>query len=201
MIENNKRMKIWETAALMALCAALCMGTWAQGKQTSISSRLVRLHVVAVSDDRTEQEIKLRVRDAVLEYLEPVLSGVDGQADAKSIIESHLEGISEAARSASEGRAVTVSLSRENYPTKEYAGFALPAGEYDSLRVILGDGEGQNWWCVVFPPLCLTAADAQQLKSVMGMENYSIVCEDEGYVLRFKLVELWGQLCGLIDIN
>ncbi len=190
----ENRFRIWESAALIALCIALCAGTWAQARQNAISSDLVRLHVIAVSDDEQEQEIKLRVRDAVLDYLEPVLKDAENSREAKKIISDHLNGIAGAAAMASEGRAVKVSLDREHYPTKSYEGFSLPAGNYESLKIVLGEGKGHNWWCIVFPPLCLEAAQAQQVKSVMAKEDYAIVSDSDGYELRFKLVELWGEL-------
>lgn len=194
MKNNENKLKIWESAALIALCIALCAGTWAQARQNAISSDLVRLHVIAVSDDKHEQEIKLRVRDVVLEYLTPVLKDAENSGEAKKIISNHLNGIAGAASKASEGRAVKVSLGCEHYPTKSYEGFSLPAGNYQSLRIVLGEGEGHNWWCIVFPPLCLEAAQAQRVESVMAKEDYAIVSDSEGYELRFKLVEKWGEL-------
>ena len=190
----EKRLKLWESAALIALSAALCAGAWAQGRQNSISAHLVRLHVVAVSDDEYEQALKLRVRDAVLEYISPALEGADDAEAAKAIIGEQLEGVAQAARSAAEGREVTVSLRRESFPTRQYEGFTLPAGEYDSLRVILGEGQGHNWWCIVFPPVCVSAAEADRLQEVMAPEDLKIITEDEGYELKFKIVELWGEL-------
>ena len=196
---KNKSLRAWEIAALMALSLALCAGTWAQARQQSISSALVRLHVIAVSDGAEEQEIKLEVRDAVLDYLTPVLENAEDQQQARQIITENLEGIAEAAGSAARGRQVSVTLSRESYPTRQYEGFTLPAGRYESLRVILGEGEGKNWWCVVFPPLCLSAAESEEVQSVLKGEDLSIVTEEEGYVLRFKLVELWGKLIGVLS--
>ena len=196
---KNKSLRAWEIAALMALSLALCAGTWAQARQQSISAALVRLHVIAVSDGAEEQEIKLEVRDAVLDYLTPVLENAEDQQQARQIITENLEGIAEAAGSAARGRQVSVTLSRESYPTRQYEGFTLPAGRYESLRVILGEGEGKNWWCVVFPPLCLSAAESEEVQSVLNGEDLSIVTEEEGYVLRFKLVELWGKLIGVLS--
>ena len=196
---KKKSLRAWEIAALMALSLTLCAGTWAQSRQQSISSALVRLHVIAVSDAAEEQEIKLEVRDAVLDYLTPVLENAEDQQQARQIITENLEGIAEAAGSAARGRQVSVTLSRESYPTRQYEGFTLPAGRYESLRVILGEGEGKNWWCVVFPPLCLSAAESEEVQSVLKGEDLSIVTEEEGYVLRFKLVELWGKLIGVLS--
>ena len=195
---KNKSLRAWEIAALMALSLALCAGTWAQSRQQSISSALVRLHVIAVSDAAEEQEIKLEVRDAVLAYLTPALENAENQQQARQIITENLEGIARAAGSAAQGRQVSVTLSRESYPTREYEGFTLPAGRYESLRVILGRGQGKNWWCVVFPPLCLSAAESEKVQDVLNGEDLSIVTEEEGYVLRFRLVELWGEFLNTV---
>lgn len=155
---ENKRFRIWEISLMLALCVTLCLGTWAQARQESISGSLVRLHVLAVSDDSNEQRIKLNVRDSVLSYISPKLESAESPDEAKRIISSELDGIKSAAETAAEGRPVKVTLTQEYYPTRDYGSFSLPAGRYESLRVILGEGEGHNWWCVVFPPLCLTAA-------------------------------------------
>lgn len=199
MRRNGNRLKIWEISALIALCAALCAGTWAQARQSSISANLVRLHVIAVSDSEEEQALKLRVRDAVLAYLSPILKDAENSESAKGLIESNMDGIALAAESAAEGRAVTVSLGRERYPTRTYEGFSLPAGEYESLKVVLGEGKGRNWWCIVFPPLCLSAAQAEQVQSVMSQEDFGLITEDEGYALKFRIVELWGELTALLS--
>ncbi len=191
---KSNKLKIWESSLLIALCIGLFAGVWAQGRQSSISSGLVRLHVIAVSDAEYEQQLKLRVRDAVLDFLAPKLSAAGSPAQAKEIISANLLPIAEAAASAAEGRQVSVSLSRECYPSRVYEGFTLPAGSYASLRIVLGEGKGQNWWCIAFPPLCLDAAQCEQLQSVMSEEDFAIVSSREGYELRLRIVELWGQL-------
>ena len=193
MNNKGKTLYIWEAALLMSFCLVLCLSLWAQGRQQSISSSLMRLHVIAVSDDEAEQELKLRVRDAVLGYLEPRLSGAESSAEAQAIIEAELEGIARAAHDAAEGRQVSVSIGMENYPSKSYLGFTLPAGRYNSLRVVLGEGKGQNWWCIAFPPLCLDAAQAEKMQAVMSSGDFAIITEAEGYELRFKIIELWGE--------
>lgn len=194
----KSKTRIFEAALLAALCLALCAGTWAQGRQAALSSRLVRLHVIAASDDEYEQALKLRVRDAVLEYLEPELAGVEDSAAARERISGLLSGIARAAASAAEGRGVTVTLSREDYPTRQYEGFALPAGEYDSLRVIIGEGQGRNWWCVVFPPLCTDSVGNTEVLAAMSGDDYGIISESEGYELRFRTLELWGELRAML---
>ena len=190
----RKGTKILEASLLFALCAALCVGVWADARQSSISRELVRLHVVAVSDDEEEQALKLRVRDSVLDYLRPKLENIKKSDESKELIRAELSDIAEAAAEAAEGRAVTVSLSREFFPTKNYGDFSLPAGEYEALRIVLGEGKGRNWWCVVFPPLCTDTVSSGKLQSVMNGTDYKIVTEEEGYELRFRTLELWGEI-------
>ena len=189
-----KSLKLWESALLIALSLTTLAALWAQGRQSSISEKLVRFHVIAVSDDEYEQQLKLRVRDAVLEYISPRLEGAESSGQAREILTAELDNIRETAQAVSEGRGVTVTLTRENYPTKSYEGFTLPAGEYESLRVILGEGQGHNWWCIVFPPVCLSAAQADTVEEQLGEEDFRLISEDGGYELRFKALELWGEL-------
>ena len=191
---ENKRFRIWEISLMLALCVTLCLGTWAQARQESISGSLVRLHVLAVSDDSNEQRIKLNVRDSVLSYISPKLEDAESPDEAKRIISSELDGIKSAAETAAEGRPVKVTLTQEYYPTRDYGSFSLPAGRYESLRVILGEGEGHNWWCIVFPPVCLSAVQSEQVEEAMSVEDYALITRQDGYELRFRTVELWGEL-------
>ena len=108
---------------------------------------------------------------------------------------------SSAAESAAEGRTVRVTLGIERYPTRRYDGFALPAGEYESLRVVLGEGEGHNWWCVAFPPLCTGAMTDDELRAAMETEDYGIISEQDGYLLKFKIIELWESLKALLPLQ
>lgn len=193
------KLKTWELAALCALCVSLCVGTWAQGRQRDISSSLVRLHVIAASDETAEQELKLRVRDNVLEYLTPVLDKAESPEEAQMIINGELTSIKAAAEACAGGRSVSVTLGQEYYPTREYEGFTLPAGQYQSLRVILGEGKGHNWWCVVFPPLCVSAAEQNKALDAMSEPERGLITEADGYELRFRIVELWGELMELLN--
>lgn len=193
------KLKTWELAELCALCVSLCVGTWAQGRQRDISSSLVRLHVIAASDETAEQELKLRVRDNVLEYLTPVLDKAESPEEAQRIINGELTSIKAAAEACAGGRSVSVTLGQEYYPTREYEGFTLPAGQYQSLRVILGEGKGHNWWCVVFPPLCVSAAEQNKALDAMSEPERGLITEADGYELRFRIVELWGELMELLN--
>ena len=193
---NTKRFfKTWELALLAALCMACLSGLWASRTHTEIANQMIRLHVLAASDSETEQAVKLEVRDAVLEDLRPKLAACTGKEDAAAVLEAALPAVEAAALSAAGDRDVTVSLSEEYYPTRDYDGFSLPAGRYTSLRVVLGEGAGHNWWCVVYPPLCVTAAEAsQEAIETLNADTAQIITESDGYVVKFKLLELWGEL-------
>lgn len=194
-----KSLRKWEIALLLALCFTLLAGTWAGAASSRVSEGLVRLHVIAASDDATEQAIKLDVRDAVLSYLEPKLASAADIAGAEALIEANLGGIAAAAESAAQGREVNVTLGEEYYPTREYDTFSLPAGRYQSLRVTLGEGAGHNWWCVVFPPLCLTAAESEAAFEELDGKTRAIISSDGGGVqFKFRLLELWGELMELL---
>ena len=187
---RKTKLKTWEISMLIALCIFFCAGMWAGNTQEELASNLVRLHVIANSDSPDDQAEKLQMRDKVLAILTPLLAGCESREDAVDIIESHqveLEALGD----------VTVSLSTEYYPTREYNTFSLPAGEYLSLRVTLGEGAGKNWWCVVFPPLC-TEALAEPVQDTFRLldedEAHLITQDGEGYIIRFRLLEWWGRL-------
>lgn len=193
----SKRLRPWECALLAALSFALCAGAWAQGRAERLDASVLRLHVLAASDESCEQELKLRVRDAVLDRLAVLLDGADSRDEAEARIAASLDSVRDAALSASEGREVAVSLSREHYPTRYYGSVALPEGDYDSLRVVIGEGAGRNWWCVVFPPVCLTAAedaDGEDAEELLSPEDFRLLSADGKTCFRFRLLELWGRI-------
>ena len=193
-MEAERKLRPWELALLLALCFTLLCGTWAQGRQQVLAGKLVRLHVIAASDADEAQAVKLQVRDAVLAYLEPKLADVTDVDAAQEIIAANLDGVAQAARTVTPD-AVTVTLGPERYPTREYEAFSLPAGVYTSLRVTLGAGEGHNWWCVIFPPLCMESSLSDRAVETLSDDDVKLITEDgDGYVLRFRLLELWGKL-------
>lgn len=193
-MEAERKLRPWELALLLALCFTLLCGTWAQGRQQVLAGKLVRLHVIAASDADEAQAVKLQVRDEVLAYLEPKLADVTDVDAAQEIIAANLDGVAQAARTVTPD-AVTVTLGPERYPTREYETFSLPAGVYTSLRVTLGAGEGHNWWCVIFPPLCMESSLSDRAVETLSDDDVKLITEDgDGYVLRFRLLELWGKL-------
>ena len=204
---KQNHIKKWEFALLLALCFTVLSGAWAAAGQRELSGKLIRLHVIAVSDTERDQAAKLRARDAILELLEPELLGIESRAEAEERIAVLLPAIEEAARGAAETASgselgVAATLGREAYPTRYYDGFALPAGEYLSLRVVLGEGQGKNWWCVVFPPLCAAAAEGVAGVSGTGVlddEDVALISEGDGYEIRFKILEIWGSVRNFME--
>lgn len=194
----KQRMRLWETAALLALSVTLLSAAWAQREQTALSGQLIRLHVIAASDEEAEQALKLRVRDAVLACLAPVMDGAEDHRDARGRLSEQLEEIALAAAEAAEGRQVTVTLGPESYLERRFEGGTLPAGRYESLRVILGEGEGHNWWGLLFPQLCLPAAQSGgqegQLREMLRRDGILVEDGREGVQLRFRLLECWGEM-------
>ena len=146
--------------------------------------------------------MKLKVRDAVLERATETLRGADSQTEARRRLTDILPELEETARAVITANgydySVRAELAETSFPTKEYDGFALPAGEYLALRVLIGEAAGQNWWCVVFPPLCTAAASdvpAVALDAGLTDQEVALITEaDEGYILKFKSVELWQTL-------
>ena len=183
-----------EQALMLALAFSLCVCTWAEGRSRSISSSVIRLHVLAASDAEEEQALKLRVRDAVLEEMDDRLRDAHSVSDAEEIIFASLDDIAQAAFAASEGREVRVSFGDEHYPRRVYESFTLPAGRYRSLRISLGEGQGRNWWCIVYPQACLIGAQSGVMREAMSGADYKIISEDGEYELRLKILEVWDKL-------
>ena len=175
---------------------------WLDGQQSQLANKMVRLHVLANSDSDQDQALKLQVRDAVLQTAEPLLAQAGQVDNATGILEDNLEQLTAVAQETiyREGRDYPVSVQLEEtwFPTREYDNFALPAGSYQALRVVIGEGNGHNWWCVVFPPLCLASASetVSQTAQDAGMTDQEVALiaeEDEKYVIKFKAIELWEE--------
>lgn len=198
--ENRFSLRRWEAALLFGVAFALLAGTWLSGQQQALAEQMVRLHVVAASDREEDQAVKLRVRDAVLAQAAPWLEGAQSREEAMERLRLHLPELARiGAETAGEGVEVTASLEEDAwFPTKEYPDFALPAGRYPALRITLGEGQGHNWWCVVFPPLCLGAVSETVEERAAGrfsQDQVSLITgENEGYVVKFKAMELLDRL-------
>ena len=185
----------WELALLLGMAAAALWG--------------VRLDGVANSDTQEDQALKLAVRDAVLAATDGVVPPGAELEEAEQALTQALPAIADAgARVVGEqGYSYPVTASLEHdvwFPTKEYTDFAFPAGEYTALRVTIGEGGGRNWWCVVFPPLCLGSVTETTAETALegGLEDREvslITGEDEGYVVKFKAMELLEEFQGWLE--
>ena len=173
-------------------------------EEFAIYENTVRLHVLANSDSDSDQGLKLKVRDAVLEMVSQMDAGSKDEAVEK--IESNKEKIEALATSVIQREGfeytVKVEVGKEIYPTRYYEDFALPAGEYTSVKIIIGEGSGQNWWCVLYPPLCTTAAVAYDeeycIEVGLTKGQYNLITENQSgeYKIKFRLLELVQEVFG-----
>lgn len=184
-----------ELALLAGVMACMVLAANARAGE-DMAQKLVRLHVIANSDSQGDQALKLKVRDAVLQESARLgLQKTLGSAECELLCEAAKKAVRE------NGHAYPVSVERCNmyFDTRRYDGFALPAGQYDAVRVTIGAGKGRNWWCVMFPPLC-TGATQKEIDTIareagLSEDEIGFISEDgTQYVVRFKLTELWEKL-------
>lgn len=165
-----------------------------------LPENVVRLHVVANSDSEEDQSVKLLVRDTVLEEAAKWYGGAQSMEEASSQLCTHLQSLGKTARTtlAENGMeySAKVEMTEMYFSTRDYGTFRLPAGRYRTLRVTLGEGQGKNWWCVVFPSLCLPAAGEEQSDLLLSLpeSEREIVENPEQFQVKFKAVELWESL-------
>lgn len=200
---TSHKLRLWEAALLLAFGLTLTAGVWASASEGALADQVLRLHVVANSDSEEDQALKLIARDAVLELASRLLDGVSDRARAEEILSAHLDELARAGAEAlsAQGCAdrVTAEIADQWFPTREYATFSLPAGQYRALRITIGAGAGRNWWCVVFPPLCLGSVTEESVETaaggVLSEDQVALITgQDGGYVLKFRLIEWWQEL-------
>ncbi len=202
---SMQKLRLWEAALFLAFGLTLTVGVWASASESALADQILRLHVVANSDSDSDQARKLLVRDAVLAEASRLLEGVGDRKGAEAALSPHLEELAQAGAEAlartGHMEPVTVTLADQWFPTKEYDGFSLPAGQYRALKVTIGEGRGRNWWCVVFPPLCLASVSEESVETaaggVLSEDQIALITgQDGGYVLKFRLIEWWQELTG-----
>jgi len=188
---------IFELALAIGLVVSCTVGALALQTRDDISEKLIRLHVIANSDSAEDQNIKLKVRDEILKHVAEMTSGCTSINDVREIISSNLNNLKNIADNVLLQNGFkyksAVELSYEFFPTKTYDTFALPTGEYEALRIKLGKSNGQNWWCVLFPPVCVSAAEAKTELKNAGLSDDEIkfvMSDDVQYRFKFKLVEI-----------
>jgi stage II sporulation protein R len=193
-------MKLFEKSLCLALALTVLLSFtgFAAGCE-DIPDHVLRLHVLANSDSKEDQALKLKVRDRILKESAKMMDGVKNRADAEKAAAAHLTQLREAAEDEVKKQGsrypVQVELTHMYFTTRQYDEVTLPAGNYDALRVVIGSGKGHNWWCVIFPPMCLPAAEKEEeLRDVLNRNEMRIVDGKSSYVLKFKTVEVYEQL-------
>ena len=187
-------------------CAVLILSVFAfidilNDKQV-LKNSVIRLHVVANSDSPEDQEIKLKVKDAVVAYLQPRMQTIASRNDAIAYIQEQLAALQTLANQVLDNLGVTdrttVKFQQEAFPVRHYDTFYLPSGIYDALRIEIGEAKGKNWWCVVFPSLCLpaTTKDFQDTAVSSGFSPSlsNTLSGNKAYKFRFFLLDWFGKI-------
>ncbi len=169
----------------------------------NVRNNVVRLHVIANSNSVTDQQVKLQVRDALLRKNNDMLSGEVNKENALEYFKGSKKDLLETANEALTENGcdykADITLGTEYYTTRQYGTLTFPAGEYMSLRVVLGEGKGENWWCVMFPPLCIPVAgdieaDENKTADILTPGGEEIVSSNGKYVVKFKLLEIYEEI-------
>lgn len=188
--------------------------TKANASQETISNKLIRFHVLANSDCVQDQSLKLKVRDSVIKFMYPKLINSKSIAESKKILEENNKGILEVCQKTISENGysynVKTSLSKENFPIRSYGNITLPEGKYEAYKIIIGNGQGHNWWCVMFPPLCfidITKGNLsekqteKQMRKTLSKDEYRLVNKDSKskpssnkIILKLKIVEILHKL-------
>ena len=165
-----------------------------------ISNEVFRLHILATSDSEPEQELKLKVRDKVLEYTESLFENSHSKEEAENAVSDNLQEICNVAlkevRNNGYDYGVTAEITNMYFSTRYYDSYTLPSGMYDALRITIGSGEGHNWWCVMYPSVCISSEENQDkaAKEALNENQYDIV-KNEQYEYKFKIVEIFEKIC------
>lgn len=169
----------------------------------SLADEVIRFHVVANSDTMEDQLLKQRVKDEVIAYMQPLTKTCETIDETRQMIEENKEVLKEIAmkvvKAYGKDYEVYVALDKANFPTKAYGDVVFPAGRYEACRIVIGEGKGENWWCVMYPPLCYVDAASgvvplegkEQLEEELTKEQYELVTnhKDERYQIRFKIID------------
>ena len=187
----------------LGICLLLAAVVWTWGlirDRRYLNQELIRLHVVANSDSKRDQDIKLQVRDAIIASLYQGMAQIGDVRAAEDYLRENLPKIESAANEALEAAGVdsraVVTLCRETFDIRKYDTFTLPAGVYKSLRVVIGEGQGKNWWCVAFPTLCMSATseEFEAAAQTAGMEETLSETLSGSCQLRFYLLDVLGKV-------
>lgn len=202
-------MKFLRILTVVVLVCFLALTVMPIHGEEGIYENVIRLHVIANSDSEEDQTLKLAVRDAVLDLCAPHLSDCRSRDEAREVVEALTEEIQATAQKTLQALgcedSVTVLIGEETYPEKQYESLCFPSGTYLSLRVCIGEAAGQNWWCVLFPPICMSAATASKEEAedafiAVGFtpEQYRIITDTDEvtYKIKFKFLEFFEEVFG-----
>ena len=196
---------------LVFIYIALLSFNYSKAISSNLSDSVFRLHIIANSDSSADQELKLKVRDKIIEYMNTLTSNSSDKKDVISIVNNHLDSFKEIALNTIKENGynydVNIEIGNFNFPTKTYGDISFPAGNYDALKIEIGDAIGQNWWCVLFPPLCFVNSSTgvvpddskNTLKENINSESYEIISEGNkskntsDIKIKFKIIEFFNN--------
>jgi stage II sporulation protein R len=207
-MKKFKRLKIgriFVILILLSLFILISAISYVDAVSNNIADSVFRLHVIANSDSKEDQELKLKVRDELLSYMNIISKDSANKQEAMQIANEHKEEFTQIAEKVIKENGynytVNVQVGKADFPTKYYGDITLPAGTYDALKVQIGEAKGQNWWCVMFPPLCFVDVSTgivpdnskQELKQSLDNEEYDLISktDDNEILFKFKIVELF----------
>lgn len=205
---NNPKVKmVIILSFLLFIYTSICAISYAQNVSTDIANSVFRLHVIANSDSKEDQNLKYKVRDNLLNYMNNICKNCTSKEEAISLVEQNKNTFKQIALDTikSEGYSYDVNINIGNFefPTKNYGDISLPAGFYDALRVEIGEAKGQNWWCVMFPPLCFVDISSgvvpdeskEQMKESLTEEEFALISSNstDNIQFKFKLLEFLGS--------
>lgn len=180
------------------LCAVFMSAAHFEAACDDLRANVLRLHIIANSDSEADQALKLEVRDRILRETEDIFKNSTSVADAERAVSANLERFESTALSVIEengfGYSADAYVGNSYFETREYEDFTLPAGNYRSLIIRLGEGKGHNWWCVVFPTVCIPAASDAELSDSTSETSAEIAEHPQKYVMKFKAVEIYEKI-------
>ena len=192
---------------LVFIYIALLSFNYSKAVSSNLSDSVFRLHIIANSDSSADQELKLKVRDNIINYMNTLTSSSSDKKDVISMVNNHLDSFKEIALNTIKGNGynydVNIEIGNFHFPTKSYGDISFPAGNYDALNIKIGNAIGQNWWCVLFPPLCFVNSSTgivpedskNMLKENINSESYEIISEGNkskntsDIKIKFKIIE------------
>lgn len=206
-IKNPKLKMICILAFLLFIYTTICAISYAKSVSEDLENSVFRLHVIANSDSKEDQELKYKVRDKVLEYMNLISKNCTSKEDVINLAKTHQEEFKNIAQNVIKENGynynVNIYIGKYDFPTKTYGDISFPAGNYDCLRIEIGESQGQNWWCVMFPPLCFVDVTSgivpEDSKSLMQNnltdEEYSIISDNHSpdIQIKFGLIEMFNN--------